>query len=115
MTEREKLIEILGGMSGIAWSPSVRGIIADYLLANGVTIQKWIPVWERMPNFYPNKRRAVLVTLKDDDGKFIVTTAKYSEEHKYWYDFTESRFYRFDVLAWMLKPDAYEPPKEETQ
>lgn len=36
MTEREKLIEILGGMSGIAWSPSVRGIIADHLLANGV-------------------------------------------------------------------------------
>ena len=49
MTEREKLIEILGGMSGIAWSPSVRGIIADYLLANGVTIQKWIPVSERLP------------------------------------------------------------------
>lgn len=39
MTDREKLIEILGGMSGIAWSPSVRGIIADHLLANGVTVQ----------------------------------------------------------------------------
>lgn len=36
-------------MSGIAWSPSVRGIIADYLLANGVTVQKWIPVSERLP------------------------------------------------------------------
>ena len=84
---------------------------AKYIEGLGVSLG-WIPVSERLPNFYPNKRRAVLVTLKDDDGKFLVTTAKYSEEHKYWYDFTESRFYRFDVLAWMLKPDAYEPPTE---
>ena len=115
MDVREKLLNlIIAAKREDPETGSFTEWLTDYLLANGVTVQKWIPVWERMPNFYPNKRRAVLVTLKDDDGKFIVTTAKYSEEHKYWYDFTESRFYRFDVLAWMLKPDAYEPLKEET-
>lgn len=113
MTNKEKLVNLLKVPIHPRIDADPAEVVADYLLDNGVTVQQWIPVSERLPNFYPNKRRAVLVTLKDDDGKFLVTTAKYSEKHKYWYDFTESRFYRFDVLAWMLKPDAYEPPQEE--
>ena len=46
MDTREKLIELImssGQVSGFA-----RGL-ADYLIANGVTIQKWIPVTKRLP------------------------------------------------------------------
>lgn len=45
---REKLIELIqSAVSGCAtyWA----GLIADHLIANGVTIQKWIPVKERLP------------------------------------------------------------------
>ena len=84
MTEREKLIEILGGMSGIAWSPSVRGIIADYLLANGVTVQKWIPVSERMPENEVDvlilaERRLYGIPETDSRKYHIVATAFHTD------------------------------------
>lgn len=50
MTIKEEIIKILGDMPGIAWSPSARGVVADHLFANGVTVQKWIPVSERLPD-----------------------------------------------------------------
>lgn len=102
MTEREKLIEILGGMSGIAWSPSVRGIIADYLLANGVTVQQWIPVPERLP---------------DKEGNYLVATnkGKVAESHFFpecdivpW-KHRDAVFCYPGVTHWMPMP---EPPKE---
>ena len=46
---REKLIELLEKTPGIGWSPSARQMVADHLIANGVTVQKWIPVSERLP------------------------------------------------------------------
>lgn len=46
---REKLIELLAETPGIGWSPSARQMVADHLIANGVTVQKWIPVTERLP------------------------------------------------------------------
>lgn len=61
MTVKEELIKILGDMPGIAWSPSARGIVADFLIANGVTIQKWIPVTERLP---------------EKEGNYLVATNK---------------------------------------
>lgn len=44
---REKLIELLD----IIMQPGEKtlGDIADHLIANGVTVQKWIPVTERLP------------------------------------------------------------------
>lgn len=51
---REKLIELLeSAESAIYWSSSDKGFIekiADHLIANGVTVQKWIPVSERLPD-----------------------------------------------------------------
>ena len=103
MTEREKLIEILGGMSGIAWSPSVRGIIADYLLANGVTIQKWIPASKP-----PKEEGSYLVCSKT--GK--VYTSHYYTEKKCseWYT-RKAEWSHPNVTHWMPLP---ERPKEET-
>ena len=89
-----------------------QGNIADHLIANGVTVQQWIPVTESLPIFYPERRRAVLVTMKDSDGKFFTTTAKYNEEHKEWYEFSDRRFREFEVVALMTKPDAYRPEEK---
>lgn len=74
---------------------------------------EWIPVTEQLPKFYPNKVRAVLVTMVDDCGKSFTTTAKYNENHGYWYDFNDYRFMDFKVMAWMPKPDAYIEQEEE--
>lgn len=48
MNVREKLVELLevdlSGSDG--YEPE---LIADYLLSNGITVQEWIPVDERLP------------------------------------------------------------------
>lgn len=51
MTNREKLMEVIYSMDICSWNWA--GKIADHLLANGVTIQKWIPVYERLPELIP--------------------------------------------------------------
>lgn len=113
-------------------SPCVAEHLAEYLIANSVTIeecnrdcanciktklvnpvQKWIPVTERLPLFTSERRRSVLVTLEDRQGKRLVSTAKYNPEYEEWYEFKDSRYFDFKVLAWMPKPERYEPPKEE--
>ena len=50
MTDREKLIEILQyGMDKYFLLNFEAKIFADLLLANGVTVQKWISVKDRLP------------------------------------------------------------------
>lgn len=49
MTIREKLIEILKVPIFPHEQADPAEVVADYLLDNGVTIQKWIPVTERLP------------------------------------------------------------------
>ena len=43
---REKLIELL---SQVQYLGGLEEKIADHLIANGVTVQQWIPVSERLP------------------------------------------------------------------
>lgn len=108
MTDREKLVKILGDMPGIAWSPSARGIVADHLLANGVTVQNWIPVTERLPERFKNE----LCWYEYRNGKGEMVRA-YGIGF-YFRDDTwggeVSNGYDTKVLAWMPLP---EPPKEE--
>jgi hypothetical protein len=70
---REKLIELLGNIYlPMTCGPDTIGEyciphkfkkeIADHLIANGVTVQKWIPVTERLPEV----DERVLVYLTDD-------------------------------------------------
>lgn len=55
MTDREKLIELLdevqyqGNSTEFGVNYVFNSTIADHLIANGVTVQKWIPVTERLP------------------------------------------------------------------
>lgn len=49
MTDREKLVELIRGTPDVKVWPDAGGKIADHLIANGVTVQKWIPVTEQLP------------------------------------------------------------------
>jgi len=68
MTDREKLIELLEDLGATfekdcGPDPSIPGgrlveyfapeDVVDHLIANGVTVQKWIPVTERLPALIP--------------------------------------------------------------
>lgn len=63
MNERERLIELLKEANTETTAKIERGeindtitgweFLADHLLANGVTVQRWIPVTERLPDTIP--------------------------------------------------------------
>ena len=119
---REKLIELIEQCS-CCYSPPCTGEcaecnnvemhdeeiakIADHLIANGVTIQKWIPVTERLP---------------EEDGIYIVRTVhgtlttarfyafKYFPKTKYVPEVHRSPSWQANrnVTHWMPLP---EPPK----
>ena len=47
MNVREKLVELIE--SARYWGSNTSEEIADHLIDNGVTVQDWIPVTERLP------------------------------------------------------------------
>ena len=72
---REKLIELL---REVQYLGGLEEKIADYLIANGVTVQQWIPVTERLPeddeqlHFYDDGRmRCVTVLAYTEYGRSI--------------------------------------------
>ena len=94
MEQREKLLSDGDGY----------GFYADHLIANGVTIQKWIPVTERLP---------------DKNGEYLVSGAWRGEPAKTWIcEFVvignvggwANPARKPVVTHWMPLP---EPPKEE--
>lgn len=104
MNDREKLIDILeSAESAVYWNSDDCGFIekiADHLIANGVTVQKWIPVSERLPKY----REDVLVT----DGK-SVCTAWLSKSNAWIRSYTSAILDGF--THWMPMP--YLPMEEE--
>ena len=62
MTDRERLLEILNVPIYPHENVDPVEAVADYLLDNGVTFQKWIPVTEQLPE--DNKKVIVLVANK---------------------------------------------------
>lgn len=104
MNDREKLIELIQAAVGCCteyWS----GLIADHLLANGVTFQQWIPVSERRPE----ENDVYIVSALDGHDRRI-TFAQWQNRLKRWY-LTGARSY-WKVTHWMPLP---EPPKGELQ
>ena len=77
--------------------------IADYLIANGVTVQKWIPVTERLPEQWQN------VLAFRTDGKirfdFIGSMGMWHEDYNY---------LNYPVTHWMPLPGT-EGLKEESK
>jgi hypothetical protein len=96
MTDREKLIDLMKE-SGVAFPIST----ANFLIANGVTVQQWIPVTERLPE---NDQYALCVM---EDGSFRVFQWNYIDWM--WNDGNEW-WQEKDVTHWMPLP---EPPKGE--
>ena len=100
MSDREKLIEILDrlfvdyGAQAIYFTDQECEDIADYLISNGVTVQKWIPVSERLP---------------DESGEVIGYDAIHGIRVMFYhYSLIYTDWKR--VTHWMPLP---EPPKED--
>ena len=120
MTDRERLLDILNKPIFPHELVDPLDAVADYLLDNGVTVQQWISVEDRLPEedlhclvfqTYSNKRDGYvsLATyfprfkgLEGDPMNSKQAWCKYSSEYGY-YDVSES------VTHWMPLP---EPPKE---
>ena len=94
MDVREKLVELLDII--IQPGQKTLGDIADCLINNGVTVQEWIPVTERLPKPFEN-----VIVFRD--GKISID---YNEGNGWFaYDFNGKR-----VTHWMPLP---KPPKGE--
>ena len=71
---REKLIELLANklVWGVEYTAEPKRIeneeLADYLIANGVTVQKWIPVTERLPEERDANARGYVLAIAKFDG-----------------------------------------------
>lgn len=124
---RDKLIELLktpmcvegdcenceGLENGALCNKVHYGKQADHLIANGVTVQRWIPVSESLPE------RAMSLAGKRtciDSDEVLVYVGRYSQVlvAKYWHDEAvwEEAFQDltvYGVTHWMPLP---EPPKE---
>ena len=115
MDVREKIVELLKEFYGV--DTMYYGVdandLADYLIVNGVTIQQWIPVTERLPD---NKEYDwVLAQVVEDNGfMHIPTVMEYRQQRNDWLDETYGWLSEhngaFIVTHWMPLP---EPPKGE--
>ena len=119
MDVREKLVELLreapynifGNKLGNCYFDSCLELIADHLIAHGVTVQEWIPVTERLPD---NKEHDwVLAQVVEDNGfMHIPNVMEYRQQRNDWLDETYGWLSEhngaFTVTHWMPLP---EPPK----
>lgn len=100
-TDREKLIALLASkpelLKDLNTSPVRLFRFADHLLANGVTIQRWIPVTERLP-----ETTALCIVVK-----YCVPTLAWYTGKDWIYATTAS--VAEGITHWMPLP---EPPKE---
>lgn len=116
MDVREKLVELLRNAKAAMKSENLscniarNGFVADFLIANGVTVQRWIPVTERMPSETRVidgeeyiKHVAVIVR-----GVPFEVIAFYDEEYDCWFD-DDFLPVAGEVTHWMPLP---KPPKE---
>lgn len=74
MTDREKLVELIGsteyGNGSLVGKNFQEGFIekiAEHLLANGVTVQDWVSVSERLPDFGSR-----VIACGEKGGVFVV-------------------------------------------
>lgn len=105
MTDREKLIKLLKSnqdvLNAAGTSATATLRLADHLIANGVTMQQWIPVAERLPGDWC----PVLVVLRDIEKPLI---GSYRNNAWFWEKFGTT-FVNGAVTHWMPLPEA---PKE---
>ena len=103
MDVREKLVELL--TEYFCGDPAYYGVeahhLADHLISNGVTVQEWSSVKDRVPEDY--KQRVMVISIGDYPiGYPKIDTDRYARGH--WVR------YGIYVTHWMPLP---EPPKGE--
>lgn len=104
MDVREKLVELLreapynifGNKLGNCYFDSCLELIADHLITNGVTVQEWISVTERLPENIANR---VLVVCERSNGVFY---AHY--EKPFWINLETDKPFISTVTHWMPLP-----------
>ena len=111
MDVREKLVELIE--SARYWGSGTSEEIADHLIDNGVTVQEWISVEERLPD---NKEHDwVLAQVVEDNGfMHIPRVMEYRQAKNDWFEETYGWLSEhnglFSVTHWMPLPN---PPKGE--
>ena len=125
MDVREKLVELLGNI----YLPMMAGPdtigeyriphkfkekIADYLISNGVTVQEWIPVKDRLPE---TDGIYIVCDCRLNGNQWIHTagfrkaSSSWCELHGMYYDDVYGRYSEQDKIThWMQMPN---PPKGE--
>ena len=100
---REKLIELV---TAALCNQSVEEV-ADHLIANGVTIQKWIPVSERLPEPFVS----VLACIPSEAPLPIVHESYIADHDKWVCILTAERYKSGEVTHWMPLPPRPEDVK----
>ena len=109
MDVRRKLVELLDII--IQPGQKTLGDIADYLISNGVTVQEWISVKDRLPD---NKEHDwVLAQVVEDNGYMhIPRVMEYRQQRNDWFEETYGWLSKhngiFTVTHWMPLPLAPE-------
>ena len=102
MDVREKLIELLQNAKAAMKSENLSCDIArnmfvvDFMIANGVTVQEWISVDDRLPENIANR---VLVVCERSNGVFY---AHY--EKPFWINLETDKPFISTVTHWMPLP-----------
>ena len=114
MDVREKLVElIIDAKRTDPETGSFAEYLADHLIANGVTVQEWISVKDRLPD---NKEHDwVLAQVVEDNGYMhIPKVMEYRQAKNDWFEETYGWLSEhngvFTVTHWMPLPN---PPKGE--
>lgn len=101
MDVREKLVELID--SARYWGSNTSEEIADKLLENGVTVQEWVPVGDRLP-----EEGGMYIVTANDGHTQRVSFVQWQKKNRMW-NLTGARSY-WRVTHWMPMP---EPPKGE--
>ena len=107
MDVREKLVELLKDENNHVWRwfPNNMAMmqLADYLLSNGVTVQEWISVKDRLP-----EESGMYIVTANDGHAQRVSFVLWQKKNRRW-NLTGARSY-WRVTHWQPMP---QPPKGE--
>ena len=113
MTDREKLIKLLGSTPDVVARPHAKEKIADHLLANGVTFAtdtndgcKWISVEDRLPKLEKYKLSKVVLAWIKGHGRCFALRYDNGKGEQWFSGGVEQQ----DITHWMPLP---EPPEVE--
>ena len=99
MDVREKLVELL---ADAGMGKTERNFLADQLIANGVTVQEWVAVKDRLP-----EESGMYIVTANDGHAQRVSVVQWQKKNRMW-NLTGARSY-WRVTHWMPMP---QPPKE---